>query len=507
MAPPRYLPFAASHRDAPSGTRMAAVPDGEAMEISLYLKPRLSPAGFMSRAAMLAHRTDAHKDDIALVQTFAAEAGLAVVAVEPARRLIRLSGTAAAMQAAFKTTLHHYHDGKTTFRGRSGALSLPEDLEPIVEAVLGLDTRPAAKPRLVFQPRDAQTGASYRPNAVAGFYGFPTDVTGAGECIALIELGGGYTEADTQAAFSAMGLTPPTVIAVPVDGGANAPTPDTGADGEVALDIQVAGGAAPGAKIAVYFSTNTDAGFVDAVTAATADAANKPSVMSISWGSAESTWSAQGQSAMTSALRDAATAGISVFVAAGDNLATDGVTDSHAHVDFPASSPWAIGCGGTNITVENGAITAERVWNNQTSGTGGGVSAVYPVPAFQAHANVPKSVNKGHAAGRGVPDVAGNADPASGYIVVVGGQPQIVGGTSAVAPLWAGLTALINQQTGAPAGFFLPALYANPAILRDITTGNNKPEGSKLGYNAGPGYDCCTGLGVPTGKLPEIGTT
>jgi kumamolisin len=507
MATQHYQPFAASHRDAPAGTRMADVPGDEAMEISLYLKPRAAPAARMTREDMLAHSKEAHKGDIALVEAFAAETGLHVVAVDPARRRIRLSGTATTMQAAFKTTLHHYHDGKTMFRGRSGMLSLPENLEPVIEAVLGLDTRPAAKSRLVFQPRDAETGASYLPNAVAGFYGFPTTVTGAGECIALIELGGGYTDADTQAAFAAMGLTPPTVIAVPVDGGANAPTPDSGADGEVALDIQVAGGAAPGAKIAVYFSTNTDAGFVDAITAATADTTNKPSVMSISWGSAESTWSAQGLSAMTSALQDAATAGISVFVAAGDNLATDSVTDGHAHVDFPASSPWAIGCGGTNITVANNAITAERVWNNQTSGTGGGVSAIYPVPAFQSQANVPKSVNPGHKPGRGVPDVAGNADPASGYIVIVNGQSQVVGGTSAVAPLWAGLAALINQQTGTQAGFFLPALYANPSVLRDIITGNNKPEGSKHGYDAGPGYDCCTGLGVPTGKLPVVGTT
>jgi kumamolisin len=249
----------------------------------------------------------------------------------------------------------------------------------------------------------------------------------------------------------------------------------------------------------VYFTPNTDAGFVDAITAASQDATNKPSVISISWGGAESTWSAQGLTSMTSALQDAANLNISVFVAAGDNLATDGVTDGAAHVDFPASSPWAIGCGGTNIQVTNNAISAESVWNNGNSGTGGGVSAVYPVPAFQAKANVPVAYGTG-AAGRGVPDVAGDADPNTGYIVVVTGQQQVVGGTSAVAPLWAGLAALINEKAAAPIGFFLPALYAASGLTNDVTAGDNKPTGSDIGYDAATGWDPCTGLGTPNGQ-------
>jgi kumamolisin len=207
---------------------------------------------------------------------------------------------------------------------------------------------------------------------------------------------------------------------------------------------------------------------------------------------------------MTSALQDAATMNVSVFVAAGDNLATDGQTDGKAHVDFPASSPWAIGCGGTLITVQNDAITNETVWNEGNSGTGGGISDVYPVPGFQTNASLPVSVNTGNP-GRGVPDVAGNADPNSGYSIVVGGQTQVVGGTSAVAPLWAGLTALINQQVGAPIGFFLPTLYNNPSLCRGITTGNNIPEGSTIGYAAGPGWNACTGLGAPIGAALAAG--
>ena len=496
MVSARYVEFAPSLKAAPAGA-MTAVPADEPVAVSLYLKPR-QHQGEATPEGLARQRASHHADDIAQVRAFAKAAGLEVTAVEPGRRLVRLAGTAARMEAAFRTSLHHCHDGKQTFRARSGAISLPENLHGIVEAVLGLDARPAAQPRSIIRPA-ASTAASYLPNAVAALYNYPASVTGAGQCIGLIELGGGYNDADNEAAFRAMGLAAPIVVAVPVDGGANAPKPDSGADGEVALDIQVAGGVAPGARIAVYFTPNTDAGFVDAVTAAAHDAANKPSVLSISWGSAEANWTAQAMTTMTSALQDAAGLGISVFVAAGDNLATDGVSDGKAHVDFPASSPWAIGCGGTLITVQGQKIAKETVWNEGGSGTGGGISDVYPVPDFQAAAKLPKSVNDGHA-GRGVPDVAGDADPNSGYVVALSGARQVVGGTSAVAPLWAGLAALVNEKAARPAGFFLPVLYKNAQALKEITHGNNEPSGSTIGYAAGAGWNACTGLGVPNGQ-------
>ncbi len=219
-------------------------------------------------------------------------------------------------------------------------------------------------------------------------------------------------------------------------------------------------------------------------------------MISISWGSAELNWTQQALQTMTSVLQDAATLNVSVFVASGDNLATDGSADGRAHVDFPASNPWAIGCGGTNLVAANGAVTSETVWNDGGTGTGGGISDAFPMPTFQENAGLPPSVNDGHQ-GRGVPDVAGDASPGTGYKVVVAGQMGVIGGTSAVAPLWAGLTALINQRAPQPVGFFLPTLYANPALLRDITSGNNDVNG--LGYSAGPGWDACTGLGVPNG--------
>jgi kumamolisin len=507
MVSKSYKEFQASAKagPGPQSRQVGPVPADERFEVSIYLKPRhggasnaQSGAGADPRAELQARRSAQHADDIKLVREFAQEHGLTVVSAEPAKRLVKLGGTAAQFQNAFKTTLTHFNDGKRTFRGRSGKLNLPEDMLPIVESVLGLDNRPAAQPRLVFRPASS-SATSYLPNKVAQLYSFPTTVNGAGQCIAIIELGGGFTPSDTTTAFNAMGLTPPTVVAVSVDGGANTPSPDDGADGEVALDIQVAGGGAPGAKIAVYFAPNTDAGFVDAITQAVHDTTNKPSVVSISWGSAESNWTQQSIDSMNSAMQDGGSVNVSVFVASGDNLATDGVTDGQAHVDYPASSPYAIGCGGTAITTSGDSITNETVWNDGSDGTGGGISDLFPVPAFQENTTLPPSVNDGQNR-RGVPDVAGDGSPETGYEIWVSGQKQVVGGTSAVAPLWAGLTALINQGAAAPVGFFLTTLYANPTLLRQITTGNNIPSGSTLGYQAGPGWNACTGLGVPNGQ-------
>jgi kumamolisin len=198
--------------------------------------------------------------------------------------------------------------------------------------------------------------------------------------------------------------------------------------------------------------------------------------------------------ALDAACQSAAALGITITVAAGDNGSSDGVNDGKNHVDFPASSPHVLACGGTNLHGSGSTISAEVVWNDQPRGggaTGGGVSDVFPLPAWQAGANVPSPASA-HG-GRGVPDVAGDADPATGYIIRVDGKSVVIGGTSAVAPLWAGLIAVANQQNRAAAGFVQPAIYAakNGNAFFDITVGNN---GS---FNAGPGWDACTGLGSP----------
>jgi kumamolisin len=243
---------------------------------------------------------------------------------------------------------------------------------------------------------------------------------------------------------------------------------------------------------------------VDAIAAAVHDAVNRPSVISISWGAPETEWTAQGLAAMDQAFQDAAALGVTVCCAAGDAGSSDqnpanGAPDGRAHADFPASSPYVLACGGTRLAGSGGTIASETVWNDnpQTSATGGGVSEVFDLPAYQSTANVPRSVNPGAKKGRGVPDVAGNASPATGYRVRVDFFEFVVGGTSAVSPLWAGLVALMNQQLGKPVGWLNPVLYG-PVVgsgsFHDITSGNNGA------YSANGGWDACTGWGSPDGS-------
>jgi kumamolisin len=252
---------------------------------------------------------------------------------------------------------------------------------------------------------------------------------------------------------------------------------------------------APGAKLVVYFTPNTDQGFIDAISTAVHDTTNKPSVISISWGGPESTWTQQSMTALDAACQSAAALGITITVAAGDNGSDDGVTTGGNHVDFPASSPHVLACGGTKLIGSGSTITSEVVWNETAANegaTGGGVSTVFALPTWQASSNVPKA---GTFAGRGVPDVSGDADPSTGYTVRVDGQTMAIGGTSAVAPLWAGLIALNNAQNKTTAGFLQPTIYATKAksAFNDITSGNNGA------FSAGPGWDACTGLGSPIG--------
>ena len=248
----------------------------------------------------------------------------------------------------------------------------------------------------------------------------------------------------------------------------------------------------------VYFAPNTDQGFLDAITTAVHDTLNNPSVISISWGGPESTYTSQALTSFDQAFQDAGMLGVTVCIAAGDGGSDDGVGDGKGHVDFPASSPNVLACGGTRLESKNGTITSEVVWNEGAGNgaTGGGVSDVFPLPSYQNGAGVPVSVNSSKFAGRGVPDVAGDADPNTGYQILVDGTNGVFGGTSAVAPLWSALIALINESTGKPAGFINPALYSKAggtAAFHDITSGNNGA------YQAGPGWDPCTGWGSPDG--------
>ena len=459
---------------------------------------------------------------IKLVRAFAKEFGLTVAKDTPGpeRRTIKLTGNVAAMEKAFGVKLTQKVLDGATYRVREGSILIPAPLAGAVEAVLGLDNRPQAQPhfRVLGSAINAQTagtggfarahaaaaGTSYTPVQVGQLYQFPQGATASGQTIGIIELGGGYRTKDLTAYFKGLGLAAPKLTPVSVDGGKNTPGTANGADGEVMLDIEVSAAIAQGAKIVVYFAPNTDQGFIDAVSSAVHDTTNKPSVISISWGGPESSWTAQALKALDAVCQSAAALGITITVAAGDNGSTDGGTGNN--VDFPASSPHVLACGGTTLEGSGNIIKSEVVWNEQSSGegaTGGGVSTVFPLPSWQANAKVPAPSSS--AGGRGVPDVAGDADPVTGYKVRVDGENMVIGGTSAVAPLWAGLIALSNQQNGTSAGFIQPQIYAAKAAsaFHDIVSGNNGA------FSAGPGWDACTGLGSPIGAklIPLLSTS
>ncbi len=264
----------------------------------------------------------------------------------------------------------------------------------------------------------------------------------------------------------------PHIVPVSVNQGKNLPhrRGDKSGDDEVALDIEVAGSVAPGAKLAVYFAPNTTRGFIDAVAKAVYDEDLKPSIVSISWGGTEDPGglrSAQFMDSLNETIRDAAVLGVTVCVSSGDDGAPDMDADDWdgaPHVDFPASSPFALACGGVSMLAANGRILREAVWNGGTDGGGGGggVSGYFGLPRYQAKAKVPKAPSGRR--GRGVPDVSGLADPETGHRIYFDRTYQVVGGTSAVAPLMAGLLALVNERLaksgGKTAGFINPLLYA-----------------------------------------------
>lgn len=332
-------------------------------------------------------------------------------------------------------------------------------------------------------------GVSYYPDQLAKIYGFPAGFDGSGKTVAVIELGGGYTQADLNTYFHARGQSVKPAIFKSVDGAANTPDGPSGADGEVMLDLEVIGGVAPGVQLVIYMAPNSDSGFVNAIKQAVAD---KVDVISISWGAPENQWSDQARAAMDAAFQAADAAGIAVFVAAGDNGSSDGGRGNN--VDYPASSPYVIGCGGTTLTanVSTSAIQSEVVWNDGSQGgaTGGGISAVYLQPAYQSKVGTQSSKF------RCVPDVAAVADPDTGINILVDGQKMVIGGTSAVAPFWAGMIAVLSQASGKPlsTSAVQALIYGTNGGFRDILGGNN---GS---FTARQGYDCCTGMGVPIGK-------
>jgi kumamolisin len=346
----------------------------------------------------------------------------------------------------------------------------------------------------------------------ASRYNFPTrsngtKLDGTGQTIAIVELGGGFRTSDLRVFFHEIGVQTPTVTSISVDKATNDPTTPDSADGEVMLDIEVAGAVAPNAKFAVYFAPNNgDKGFIDAISAAVYDKERKPSVISVSWGGPENLNDEMGVNEYHQLFAAAGALGITVCIASGDHGTADLDAvhwDHEIHVDHPACDDLVLGCGGTQI--DNGV---DVVWNDGTPfdpntpggggwASGGGISEVFAVPSYQAAANKFVSIDNGKP-GRGVPDIAMSA---TDYFTRVDRQEGPSGGTSAVAPLMAALVALLNQAKQKNVGFLNPFLYSNVAkgVVHDVTSGTNAITGTVKGYDAGPGWDPCSGLGTPDG--------
>lgn len=476
---------------------------------------------YMTRE-QLAHEYGSDPKAVQAIESFAKEHDLVVTRNEPASSRMGLAGTADNVNAAFGVMLMDYENPKLgAFHARTGPVSLPSEVADAITGVFGLNNHRMlhrgfrAAHRLAPQMATPNR-AWFIPTELAPVYDFP-EANAEQQCIGLLEFGGGVETSDVTGYFGKIGSPAPSVQVVAVDGVSSDPAGDPDSTGEVMLDVDVAGALGAGAKLAVYFSTFDEKGLVDCLSKVVNDSANDPSVVSISWGWDENeafnnegvVWSAAAIQHCNQSFLAAAQLGITVCVSTGDDGSEAQMRDGRAHVNFPATSPYVLAVGGTTLhvrkTAKGASNVTETVWNDGPSGggTGGGVSDVTPRPAWQA-GKVAASINPGHFAGRAIPDVAANADPATGYLTMSGGRMQIVGGTSASSPLWASLIARINASLGARVGNFNALLYSSfgpKGVLRDVTSGDNDVEGLLHGqYKAGPGWDACTGWGVPDGQ-------
>lgn len=532
--PAGYRALDTSHRTPRAGAKRIGPADpNEELTVSIRVRrrtdaPRLpdpadlaaTPHGekrFISREDFAAHY-GASQDDINTIVTFAALEGLTVVESSIPRRTVVLKGTVAQMSKAFAVDLNMYATADEKYRGREGPLHVPAELYGIVEGVFGLDNRRMARPHIRLPAATPEAGPAMNitpltPPHVAQLYNFPTIPSAAGQTIGIFEFGGGYKPSDVQLFYQSVNMQVPSISSISVDGQPNSPGTDNFTT-ETLLDIAVAGSAAPGAKLAVYFAPWSEQGWVDVVTTAIHDANQKPSVISISYGWPEKetidglTWTQQAIQAVSSTFQEAAVLGVTIFVSSGDSGSGCGMPDHKAHCEYPGSDPYVTCVGGTTISNVSGLSFTEDVWNDNGI-TGGGISDIFVAPNYppiwQNWANLPGSANDGHK-GRGIPDVAGNSDPLSGYTLWQNGQNiGAVGGTSAAAPLYAALAALANAGLGEPVGYLNPNLYAMPYsyVFRDISDNKSNASGGAPGYSAGVGWDACTGLGSVNGLALE----
>ena len=486
--------------------------DRETRRVTLVVRRRRPCAApGAARAAMtreeFADRHAAHPDDLAAAAEYARRRGLEVVGSSAVARTLTVAGERAALERAFEPP-----------SGRPPG-SPPAELEGLVAAVFGFGHRAAAHPHLPAAGGTETSAPRFTCPEVAALYNFPA-ADGAGRTIAVVCLAGGFHQSDLDAFAAGLGLPSPAVESVGVQGGANRPASQAELDRlvrylatekgpppsnaalftlEATMDVELAIGFAPGARVVAYFApANDEQGFYQALSAAVFDQANHPSVINLSWGWPESDWqdaSAQVLPVVEELLAEAAAMGITFCASSGD--AGAGGEGAAAWVQYPASSPWALSCGGTAIEVAGGEIVSETAWRQQVGeqiySSGGGVSTLFERPDFQDGIELLEKDGR-----RGVPDVSGLADRGSGVAITVGGSVIAAGGTSAVAPLWSALAARLGQALGCPLGHANPVFYAavrrDPACFQDVTAGGNQE------YQASAGWDAVTGLGSPHGE-------
>jgi kumamolisin len=525
----------------------------------------------------------------AAIRAFADTFGLEVDAAPAAGGNVGLRGSAEQLGRAFGVDLYRVAGPAGTHFCPDHPPKVPDSIAWAVAGVVGLDQTPAGRSRLLSTARTSLARALRREDSthlhpvlriraaaaappgeapatveplsvgrLVAHYGFPTGLDGTGQRIAIISLGGGFHEADVEDFFRDEGLRTPVVRTHAVNGADNAPlsldalrpiieaynAPDVSLGSlwqkfpedleaaimtmEATMDLQIAGAAAPGAEIDVYFAPNSPRGLHDALHAAIdAEAVRPPTVISLSWGWAERQLAGDDAALINEALKRAWSVGVCVCCASGDSgsvgAADDDPSDNNASVLFPASSPWVLGCGGTELSVRGSRLADEIAWNDVARGvqqaTGGGVSGAFEAPWWQSAASVPARAALNGAAwiapsiaptararfvGRGVPDVAAYGAQSPGYRVRVGGAVCGAGGTSAATPLWAGLVARLAQRVGDGVRW-LPQLVYDPAFadaVRPITRGTNAIQGASTAasFSAGRGWNACCGVGVPHGE-------
>jgi kumamolisin len=526
-SPGSYVVLAGSQRSVLPGAQVLGAADAdEWIEVTVKIrrqKPLPEPTGLPGKVMTreeLGAEYGAAPEDISKVKTVLTALGLVILKESPISCSIRAGGPAGVVESIFLVKLFHYSHPGGNYRGRTGEIHIPAELDGIVTAVFGLDNRKLVKRRPIKKRRtslDLATRAEasrawFFPAELATIYSFPAG-DGQGQTVGLLEFGGGYFASDLATFCQDAGVSVPTVQAVSVN---NTPTNQKdGAEDEVMLDVEVVAGACPAATIVVFFSTFDEGGWVDAIDTAVHDTQFPLTVLSCSWGYAEDAaggWTAGAITSINETMQSAALLGVTICVAAGDDGSSDAVTDGHAHVDFPAASPYVLAVGGTTLKKSSSGVITETAWKDgdglradNGGSTGGGVSTQFARPSWQT-VNI-QSINPGSIEGRVVPDVAADASANTGYWTVVDGQGGVAGGTSAAAPLWASLVARLNASLGTPVGYLSPLLYGAGAngqalglsVCRDITVGNNDTA-SIGGYSAGPGYDAVSGWGVPIGS-------